>query len=187
MKVVLGISLLANFILGYLYLTRIPEKEVVERLIIETHADKNQQTAPVQKVDTRKVVQPEIPAKEKDPGFVPIESVDIQDASEKMEAERTEFMTNELGMTEDKIKEHNRLRDEFYKKTAKYWQKNPMGELSFKERREMIDQEEQFHAKLEKLYGKKNWERFQKYRENYNKNAFKRQQEEQRPFVFMGL
>jgi hypothetical protein len=190
MKALLVISLIGNLVLGYLLVTKKPEKEIIERTIIETHEKK---PVPVEPVDTRNVIQPEIPEKktkkEKNvgPGFTSADSIDFQDAGEKMEADRTEFMTTELGMTAEKVKEHNRLRDEFFKKSSQFWQKNPVGELSFEQRRQMIDMEEKLHKDLEKLHGKKNWERYQKFRESYNKKAFKRQQEEQRPFLFMGL
>jgi hypothetical protein len=191
MKALLVLSLILNIVLGYLLMTKKPEKEIIERVIIETHEKKSSEV-PVP-VDTRNVVQPPVPAKKekkekKDSfGFIPLENVDIQDAAEKMESERTDFMTAELGMTEDKIKEHNRLRDDFFKQSASFFQKDAMAELTFKQRRQMIDMEEKLHKNLEKLHGKKNWERYQKFRDSYNQKAHKRQLEEQRPFVFMGL
>ena len=47
--------------------------------------------------------------------------------------------------------------------------------------------EENFYGKLEKLHGKKNWERYQKFRENYNQKGYKKQMDEGMPFIFMGL
>jgi ADP-heptose:LPS heptosyltransferase len=96
-------------------------------------------------IDTRKVVQPDIQKKvkkNKDSGFdpIPYESAEIQDAGEKMEQEKAEFMARELGLSDEKINQHNRLRDEFFEKSSKLWQrKNPMEELTFKDRRQMID------------------------------------------------
>jgi hypothetical protein len=190
-KALLGLSLFFNGVLGYLYLTRPPEKEVVERLIIETHAapkittQKKTPPAPVVKEARKENADDK---KEKDPlTFSAMDSHELQDAGERMENDRMEFLAVTLGMSEEKIAEHNKIRDEFYKESAQYWQKSPMRELNFKERRKMLEMEEQLHNKLEKLHGKKNWEAYQKYRESYNQKGFKRQTEDNQPFIFMGL
>jgi hypothetical protein len=190
MKLLLGLSLLGNLILGYQLWNKKPEKEIIERVIIETHAE-NKNSAP-EMVDTRKVIRPDLPKSEKKKAptsgeFFPLESAEIQEAGEKMENEKLEFMTVELGMTEEKISEHNRIRDDFYKKSSKLFQKNPMGELPFEDRRKLVDMEEKLHRDLEKLHGKKNWERYKKFREDYNKKGFKRQSEDNQPYLFMGL
>jgi hypothetical protein len=185
MRLLFGVSLLTNFILSYFLLTKEPEKEVIERVIIETHEKKNPR--PVQIIDTRKVVQPKINKQNPQPQPLDATSAEIQDAGEKMETDRVEFLTTELGMTEEKVNEHNRIRDDFYKKTSQFFQKDPMRELSFKERRELIKMEEKLHQDLEKLHGKKNWERYQKFRESYNRKGFKRQTDENLPVMFMGI
>ena len=186
MKIALGVSLLLNLVLAYFVANKKTEVVERERLIIETHA------APVN-VTEAKNSPPEAnkaPARKEDsppPMYLPLESQEFQEAGEQMESDRVSFLTEKLGMTEEKLAQHNKIRNEFLKETTKFWQKNPMGELSFKERRLMLEKEEKFHARLEKIYGKKNWEKYQKYREQYNMKGFKQQSEENRPFIFMGL
>ncbi len=185
MKIGLGVSLLLNLVLAYFVVNKKTEFVERERVIIETHA------API-KVTETKNSSPEAnkaPPRKEDspPPMYPLESQEFQEAGEQMESDRVSFLTEKLGMTEEKITQHNKIRDEFFKETTKFWQKNPMGELSFKERRLMLEMEEKFHARLEKLHGKKNWEKYQKYREQYNMKGFKQQSEENRPFIFMGL
>lgn len=185
MKILFGVSLLLNIVLGFFVMGKKAEPKVVERerLIIETHA------APA--APSAQEAKPEVTEKKKEANapaeFVPLESHEFQNAGEQMEADRVEFLTEKLGMTEEKMAEHNKIRDEFFKETTRFWQKNPMRELSFKERRQMLEMEEKVHARLEQLHGKKNWERYQKYREEYNMKGFKRQSEENQPFIFMGL
>lgn len=191
MKALLGISLLANITLGYMLATKKPEKEVVERLVIETHA-KPATEVPVtttQAAPQKPVLQDKEKKQKKEVEFVHFDSAaaDFQDAGERMEAERMEFLTEKLGMTDDKLAEHNRIREDFFRKSAEFWNKNPMRELSFQERRDMIKMEEDLYTKLEKLHGKKNWERYQKFRESYNQRGYKKQMEENQPFIFMGL
>ena len=189
-KALLGLSLAVNIVLAYFVLNKKTETEIVERVIVETHAQKQNN---VQPIETRGHVVSEIQSKDKKtkveavPEFVVHDQSEFQDAGEKMEADRQEFLQDKLGMTEDKIAEHNRIRDDYFKKTAEFWKKNPMRELSFEERRKMIEMEEDLYAKLEKLHGKKNWERYKKFRETYNEKGYKRQTEENQPFIFMGL
>lgn len=194
MKLLFGLSVACNVFLGYSLMTKKNHQpEVVERLIIETHADKPKKNK-IDIKETRSVLPKEIKTvKESDdkksdsPKFVAMESPELQEAAEKMESERLEFLTTTIGLSEEKIAQHNKLRDEFYKETSSFWGKNSMRELTFKERRQMLELEEKLHKDLEKLHGKKNWERFQKFREAYNQKGFEQQTEENRPFIFMGL
>jgi hypothetical protein len=191
MKLILGLSVACNVFLGYSLLSKKSQPEVVERLIIETHADatKKEKAEVPQSRPTLAVSEETMSSKEKkaDAPFVAMESPELQEAAEKMESERMEFLTTRIGLSEEQIAQHNKLRDEFYKETSTFWGKNSMRELSFKERRQMLDLEEKLHKDLEKLHGKKNWERFQKFREAYNQKGFEQQTEENRPFIFMGL
>jgi hypothetical protein len=188
MKALLGLSLLANFVLAYFLLIKKPEKEIVERVIVETHAQNQNNPQPI---ETRGHTVSDIKQPKKSvealPDFAVHDQTEFQDAGEKMENDREEFLQDKLGMTEDKIAEHNKIRDEYFKKTAEFWKKNPMRELNFEERRKMIEMEEDLYVKLEKLHGKKNWERYKKFRENYNERGYKKQAEENQPFIFMGL
>lgn len=187
MKALLGISILLNLVLAY-FVTKEPKVIEKERLVIETHAEPR-----VEAVSTKAAAPAPAPAakeekkKKEAPEFVGLDNHEFQEAGEKVEADRTEFMTETLGMSEEKIAKHNKLREEFFKNTAQFWQKNPMRELSFKERRELIALEEKFYSNLEKLHGKKNWEKYQKFREEYNSKGYKKQMEDGVPFLFMGL
>lgn len=197
MKIILSISIILNIILGYKIISGKPETPVKERLIIETHAEPRKEV--VKPVETRgKVVSPVPPKKEQEEEkkekkdmepaeFIGFDSYELQDSGERMETRRTDFMINELGMTEEKIQQHKELRNDFFKETSKFYDKNPMGELSFEERRQLIDMEEMFHKRLEKLHGKDNWKRYQKFREDYNSKGYKKQMEDGQPFIFMTL
>ena len=194
MKIVLAISLILNVVLGIFLTKKEEQKPVLERLIIETHEKPKE----VKLNETRgHVVQDVNPApktKEKKkeeeikaPEFYSFENDDFQDAGEKMEAERVEFLTTKLGLPEEKVAKHKELREQYFKDTTKFWNKSPMGEMSFKDKRRLVDLEEKLYQDLEKLYGKKNWDKYQKYREDYNQRGFKNQQEQNQPFLFMGI
>lgn len=189
-KIFLALSLVTNFVLGYFLLTKKNEKEIVERVIVETHQGHkvSEPSLSPSKPATEKNLAPKVEKVAIEPSEIyGIEQEEVQEAGEKMESDRLDFFTSKLGMSEDKISQHNKLRDDFFKKTSLFWQKNPLRELSFDERRQMLLMEEDFYAKLEKLHGKKNWERYQKFRENYNQKGYKKQLDEGTPFIFMGL
>ena len=120
MKILLTLSLCINFVLGYFLFFKKTEKEIVERVIIETHKDHGshevtQMTSPT--VAKENQVSPKIEKVANEPSEIfGIEQEEVQEAGDKMETDRVDFFTNKLGMSEDKIAEHNRLRDEFFKK-----------------------------------------------------------------------
>lgn len=187
MKYFLITSLIANVVLGFLLFKRTPEKEVIERVVIETHADRPKvEVKTIEEKSTKAVKEKKSEGSELMQGPGP-DPQDIQDAAEAMEEERMTFFNEVLGVREEEIAEHNRLRHEFFKKTSEFWQKNPSLEPSFEERKKLIKMEEDFHAQLEKLYGKSRWEKYQKFRNDYNQKGYKRQLEDNQPFIFMGL
>ena len=197
MKIILGISLILNLVLIYSLMTQEKKnhKPPLEKIIIETHKnprlEKLTQTpafrvGPVPGSQEKQAKETEKNNVEMPDAFA-FDSVDVQDAGEKLEFDRMSYLSDKLGLSEEKISEHKRLREEFYKETDSFWKKNPVGEISFSDRRQMIDREEKLHRDLEKLFGKEKWLRYQKYRQDYNQRSFKQQREENRPFLFMGI
>jgi hypothetical protein len=190
-KILLGLSLVVNFILAYFLVIQKPEREIIERKIIETHR------SPRTVIDTRKVVQPSVKTnkpssssvdeKSDPPDYVPLDSFELQNAGERMQSDKVEFLTHTLGVPEEKLNQHNKLVEDFYSEAATYWENNPMSEQSFESRRKLINLEEDLYKKLERLHGKENWQKFKKFREEYNKKGYKRQTEHNQPFIFMGL
>ncbi len=187
MKILLGVSLILNFVLGYLVLTKNEEKPPLERIIIETHAKKEPPQAEKKKLSSVVSIPKEEKKEDAPPELSEFMPSEFQEAGEKMEHDRTDYFIQKLGFSEDQVNEHNRLRQEYFQQTSDMWPKDSMRELTFEERRKLIDLEENFHKKLEKLHGKKNWDNYQKFREKYNEQGFKLQSEENRPFVFMGI
>lgn len=197
LKISLGLNV---FLLGFiLFFSEEPQPEVRERLIIETHKEQLHPKEPVSAMSVMpkpEVKKAEEKAKSKNndseeekefPEFMPMDTYEIQESGQRMEEKRMEFMTDVLGMSEDKIQEHNRIRDEFHRESSKFWARDPMRELTFSERREMINLEEDLHKKLEKLHGKENWKKYQKFREDYNNKGYQRQMKDGQPFIFMTL
>ncbi len=110
MKYLLAASLLANLVLSFL-LVRRPEPPRQERLIIETHKEATPTVAP----SATHLPSPDPVVQQSSTGdLVPAVPEEFREAGEKMETERLEFLTDELGLSEEKLMAHNRLREEFF-------------------------------------------------------------------------
>lgn len=194
MKIILSLSLVINAVLVAVVFT-LYNNSRFEKVIVETHGDGNKKLHS-DEVSTsfasarREVtaITSEVPSNEAlVPRPVLVGEEEMAEGHQKMETERTEFMTHELGLSPEVVFEYQRLRNEYFQKTSELWKGDPFGEISFESRRNMLALEEKLHQDLAKLLGKKNWVRYQTFREAYNRKGFERQVEEDRPFLFMGL
>ncbi len=163
----------------------------MERLIIETHSQKKQI---LQKTVTPKTTlhcDSKIEDKKTEnrgfPGPELLNPEEIQQAGEKMESDRSDFLTQMLDLSEEKILQHKKFRHHFLKATSVFWQSRPLGELSLMERRKLLEAEERYHLQLEKLYGKEKLKKYESFREKYNQKGFKKQMHNGEAHIFMGL
>jgi hypothetical protein len=173
------LSILLNFVL----LAVVVQFKMIDRpleTIVQTHAG-NEDEVSSTLAASRRVAPMELSPDGPELGDEPNET------HEKMETERTTFLTRDLGLPQEKLLKFQKLRNEYFQQTSKLWDTNPYGELSFKDRRKMLDMEEKLHHDLVELMGQKDWARYSKFREAYNKRGFEKQIEENVPFLFMGL
>lgn len=194
MKILLTLSLIVNLVLVYFLFSKKEDKPALEKVIIETHKKSpplpdSSKKIPLNSVKDIKSESLASKLKDKDQEVGPelYDGADFQDSGERIERDKEEFLTQKLGLSEEKIQAYHKLRDDYFKETSNFWSKGPLGELSIEQRRKLLDREEKLHKDLEKLYGKDNWESYRKFREEYNQRVFKMQQEEQRPLLFMGI
>ncbi|HXH29704.1 MAG TPA: hypothetical protein VNJ01_02715 [Bacteriovoracaceae bacterium] len=156
----------------------------MERVVLETKE--------VMKVEGRSVVVPlpqAGPGENKSkPSAGPTDvlySEDVTELAGTMEHEKQQYLEKELQVAPEKVKRHQRLKEDFFKASMKFDQEFPNQEPTLKQRRQLLDMEEKYTSDLEQLYGKDNWERFEKYRRRYNQQGLKKQREENQPFIFM--
>lgn len=192
MKGLLIVSVVLNIILGGI-LYQEKQRPVVERIIIEekpaiTHKKRK---APEIRPQTTLMHSQEVPVvdDEKLDPVVSFESQEYEDQVSVIENERKDFLISQLGLREEVLEQHNKLREDFLKKTNAIYGKDPvsMGEMSFADKKELIRLEEEYQKKLIELYGKKNWNKFEAYRKRFNENVMKRVQEENAPAILMGI
>lgn len=197
MKILFALSLLGNIILGYLYFTRSPEI-IVEKTIVESHPGKDSRTRvkPVQGPQTFGPGRQDHPsddnAKSANSGPKPFEpdphiEHDFAVAAEKVEQDKQEFLTQELKLDQSTLLIERKLKEEHLREIDEIFRRTGQREMTFNDRRKLIDLEERLHHDLRNLYGPKKWEKYQKFRERYNSRGFKDQNEADPPFIFMSL
>ena len=182
MRIALFISLVLNLYLGYL-VARKDELPPLERIVIETKEVIKEVPVAVTgaPVTPKPETKPSAPAGPMDV----LHSEDVTEIAKGMEQEKREFLEKDLRLPAEKITQHQKLREAFFKASMKFDQEFPNQEPTLGQRRQLLDLEENYYKQLELLYGKNNWERFEKYRRSYNQQGLKKQREENQPFIFM--
>jgi hypothetical protein len=188
MKILLVLSLIVNVILGVLYYQE-KSQPPIERIILEqkpTKVIREEVLVPVptpSKIKKKKADGQDLRLLDGDDTVM---SQDYEEAVENIETSKREYLTTQLGISEDTLKKEGNLRSAFIRHSNKVYEKYQMQELPIAERRQLLDLEEKLQQNVIKLYGKSNWEKFQKYQLNYNKQVIKRVKEDNAPAILMG-
>ena len=178
MKVILGLSLILNVVLGVLYFQE-KNQPPIERIILEHSAFKerpkkiiieDQQKTPHAKAAM--MVNTQDANTEETPIIVQDEQTFIQ-ASEELLRAQNDYL-EELEMTDKDIKRKTKLSADFYQQRVLLHKKTPFGvRMPFQDRRKEIDLEEKLHRDYAKLFGSKKWEQYQKWVDDYNQKLIK--------------
>ena len=189
MKILLVLSLMANVILGVLYYQKSTEPPI-ERIILEEKPAKiirEKVLVPVVK-ESKNKIQKKITGEDlshlEEEGSMA--SQDYEEAVMNIEAAKKDFLVGRLGIPEEIVVKEGKLRGEFIRQSNKIYEKSQMGEVSIADRRRILDMEEDLQKKVIQLYGKDNWEKFQKYQIQYNKQVIQRVKEDNAPAILMG-
>lgn len=115
------------------------------------------------------------------------DDITFKDNLERIEADWQDFLIDTLGVQEETLVQHKNLRVNFQKKISEFFKDKKSFEPSLKERRQVLELEEEYHSNLEKIYGKEKWQKYLKFRDKYNREKIKKQMETGEPFYFMDL
>lgn len=177
MKFLLVMSLILNVVLGVM-LFQERNQPPIERIILEHSPFKEKKTKIVD-VNKRPHVKAAMMVNTSDantgetPIIVQDEPSFIQ-ASEELTRAQNDFLLEELEMSEETLKKKVNLTNKFYDHTGSLYKQNPPGvRMSFKDRRTEIELEEKLHQDYAKLFGKRKWERYKNFVDNYNQNILK--------------
>lgn len=172
MKILLTISLVLNVVLGVLYFQE-KNKPPMERIILE-QTSQTEEAKPAQiskkKKKSRKSKGGESVSSEIDPLEVFNEG-DLETVAEDMNEVRKDFH-HKLGLSENVLQKKEKLMQKFLEESQPIYQKGPMPfNLSFADRRKLIDLEEKLHQDMEKLYGKESWAKYKAMVDRYNQKV----------------
>jgi hypothetical protein len=190
MKVFLAVSLILNVVLGVLFFQE-KNQPPMERIVLEHSAHKETKTkiADVHKPPHKKAAMM-VNTSDANTGEPPIivqdESSFIQ-ASEELTRAQNDFLMEELEMSEETLKKKVNLTNKFYDDTGTLYKQNPSGmRLSFKDRRKEIELEEKLHQDYAKLLGKRRWERYRNFVDDYNQKIIKNHKSREISPLMMG-
>lgn len=187
MKIILTLSLMLNIFLGVVYIQE-KNKPPLERVVIE-HKPKiirEKVTIPSPALPAAKSPRPKKEGEMLD--FDPMVVTDAQDYDElieQMETTKHDYLVNQLNVSEETMKKHAKLREEYFSTTSQIYQKDPMGELSLADKKELLKLEEKYLGKVQNLYGQREWEKLENFRRKYNMSVMKKVREENAPAILM--
>lgn len=181
MKWILILSLILNCVLtiGILQKKEVVREEVIEKVIVK-HA------------------RPEIIEKKvivNVPGLAPVADSGIQDFDEKemedvvvdVNKDREDFLVGKLGFTEKQLKDVESVKQHFYEKYQRLIPQNGAVMLTLEQRKAIISLEEERDAQYARALGRKKWQEWESFRDNYNQKMFKKMMKEKGVIVPMEI
>lgn len=184
MKWLLLISVLLNLLLSYAYF-ELKNRPPLERIIIE-EVPKAAEPQKSGEVKQNSLV-PQIPVKKESKNELRAYSeTEFEESIQKVQSDKEEFLVNELGLDQSQLEKIQKLKMQSWQEIGRVHDKGKVGgELSFDDRRQIIDLEEKLQYDIARTVGPKRWEKFLKFRDNYNKKVIKKQIEDHTPMTLM--
>ena len=193
MNIILILSVLLNFALGFLYWKE-SSKPGLERSIVETHEEprivekKIYVKVPSRPLDTnRKKLTENEPQSAGVPSgqMTEFDPKVYEQSVEKVTQDREVFMQESLDLTPEDLQKIEKVKKDFYKEADQLIL--GMSEPTIEQRRQLLDLEESREAEFARIMGREKWEKFKKYRDDYNRKSFDRQADEQSVFIPMDI
>lgn len=168
MKWLLLLSLLINGVLTYQLLQ---ENEVVREEVVEKIVVKRAEPVVVEKKVIVKVPGETNP--EPTPAPREFDDKDMEDVVVNVTKDREDFLVGKLGFSDKQFKDVENVKQRFFEKYQKLIPQN-MGYLTTKQRKAIIELEEERDAEYARALGDKKWKEWESFRDSYNKKMFKK-------------
>jgi hypothetical protein len=178
-KLGLILSLLLNLVLVGLLLRQYQQPPLERTIIEQHHSDPEVRPQPKAREHSAAVPRKSRPSAEVSPELghdIPVrpttthEMEEMRLQHEKMQQDRQEYLSSRLELSPRQIESLEALKQRFHEETNQLYQQSSLtGEMSFADRRRLLELEEKLHQDLARTMGEKKWEQFRKFRQNYNK------------------
>jgi hypothetical protein len=168
-KTLLILSLIVNVVLGILYFQKNKEPPI-ERFILENN--------------TYRAIPRAEPLPPKQPhaqGAMMVNTNDAQTASngekvaEIVSHDRLEYLTDKLHLSQQDLDEIEQIKNRYFSKIQKLVPIKQGGDRSIDQRRRMLEIEVERDQEMIRLMGQKRWNKFNKFKNDYNQQKFQDQ------------
>lgn len=166
MKALLTLSLLFNLILGVLYFQE-TQKPPLERIVVEQKTLPSRVRTVTKKILVEKTISKVAPV---------VTEKKYEEAIERVASDKDEFLREQLELPFEKLEQIEQVKGNYEKKIQELLKRHPMT-LGLEQRRKMLEYEEQRDVAYVKIFGKSKWEKFQKFKDDYNNQKFKDRQD----------
>jgi len=168
-KILLIVSLIVNVVLGVLYFKN-NEEPPIERFILENNTYKD-----IPRVEPLLTKQPHAQ------GAMMVNTNDAQTASngekvaEIVSHDRLEYLTDKLHLSQQNLDEIEEIKNRYFSKIQKLTPNKQGGDRSIDQRRRMLEIEVERDQEMIQLMGQKRWNKFNKFKNDYNQQKFQDQ------------
>ena len=173
MKTLLIISLIVNVVLGVLYFQK-NKSPPIERFILENNSYRG---AP----SNEALARPLAPKRPHAQGAMMVNTNDAQTVSngekvaEIVSHDRLEFLTDKLHLSQQDLDEIEQIKNRFFTKIQKLAPVAQGGDRSVDQRRRLLEIEVERNQEMVQLMGQKRWNKFNKFKNEYNQQKFQDQ------------
>lgn len=180
MKWILGISIFLNIILGYRLLTQ-KEVSTKEKIIVKKSKPKIiERKVFVEVPATKKQNPPGSSEAPKSSKVVEFDEKDMDDVVNQVQQDRDDFLIGELGFTPQDFEKLSAIKNKYqslYQEVLPPSGENEewVGDLTLEHRRQLLLLDEQKEAEYARAIGQQKWEKFQQFKEEYNRKMYSKQ------------
>jgi myo-inositol-1-phosphate synthase len=93
-----------------------------------------------------------------------------EEVSEQVQSDRLEFLTGKLNLSQQDLDQIEKIKEQYFRNLHKVSTAN--GEPSLEQRRQALDIEAKRNQEFIRVMGKKNWEKFKNFKNDYNQRKF---------------
>jgi hypothetical protein len=183
--VVLSVGL--NLVLGF-FLFREKNKLPLERVVFEHQPIRAEATKTKNELPPASLSPKDIKVSDSTSDHLSEEvSQRIEEAGEKVQQDRLEFLLERLDLGQSDLDQIEKIKSRYFHKLQKILGTEKKGELGVDQRRRWLELEADRDREFVALLGKVKWDKFKKFKNNYNEKNFDQQTDDNSIVVPMDI